>query len=470
MPTMKTRKSLTPEQIKTMKVLVVGLARSGIAACNVLRDMGVHVKATDALEAPRLGPEVAKLKQRNIEMELGRNSTEFAGDCDLLVLSPGVALNSPLVVWARGQGKTVIGEVELAFCLSDARFIAVTGTNGKSTTVSLLGDIVSRATDKVRVGGNIGYPISEIARGLGDDWTLVIEVSSFQLDTCISFRPSVSVLLNITPDHLDRYTSYDEYVKSKARIFANQTEEDVAVINRDDPDSLRAAGGFRGRKLFYSLVDEVEEGAFIRGDDVVVRVGGTETGIFVIGDMRIRGPHNLANGLAATLAATAIDIEPEVIKQAISSFDGLEHRLERVDSVAGVEFINDSKSTNLDSLRCALEAMPGPLILIAGGKDKGADFAGVADLIQQKVKGIQAIGDARDKIVKAFSGFVSVVRADTLDEAVRKGFELSQPGEAVLLSPGCASYDMFTDFEHRGREFKRAVADLKREREGLQDA
>jgi UDP-N-acetylmuramoylalanine--D-glutamate ligase len=460
---MKQKKALTPEEIRKMKTLVVGLARSGVAACNVLRDLGAEVRATDTKAASSLRPEVTGLAKRGVELELGKNSIEFAHACDLIVVSPGVPLETPLLRWAYESGKTVMGEVELAFCLSEARFAAVTGTNGKSTTVSLLGDIVGGATDKVRVGGNIGYPVSALANGLGEDWTMVIEVSSFQLDTSISFRPEVAVLLNISPDHLDRYPSYEAYIRSKARMFANQTTDDFAITNYDDPNSIRAMEATEAHKLFFSTSREVPEGAFVRGEHVVVRAGGKESKVFLTNDLRIRGPHNLANSLAAALAATVLGIDPPVIRRQVRNFAGLEHRLEYVDTVAGVEFINDSKATNLDAMERALESLSTPLTLIAGGRDKGSDWSAASELVRRSVKSILAIGEARDKIRAAFSGVVPVETAESLEEAVRKGFKAASKGETVLLSPGCASFDMFDDFEHRGREFKRVVMAIKAE-------
>jgi UDP-N-acetylmuramoylalanine--D-glutamate ligase len=463
--TMKKRKALTAAEIRGMKVLVVGLGRSGIAACGVLRDIGSTVKATDIRRGEDLGTALAELVKRDVQVELGGNSIEFASDCDLLVLSPGVPLEIELVRWARGQSKTVIGEVELAWCLSDAKFAAVTGTNGKSTTVSLLGTILSGASSRVRVGGNIGLPVSAVACGLGPDWTIVIEVSSFQLDTCLSFSPSVSVLLNITPDHLDRYPSYEAYIESKERMFANQTEEDVAVINHDDSQSLKASRNAVSRKLFFSLRDELDEGAFVRGERVVVRAGREEKEIFLTQDLRIRGPHNLANSLAAALAATALGLDPEAIRKGVREFEGLEHRLELVATIGGVDFINDSKATNLDSLKTALVAVTSPVVLIAGGRDKGGDFTEVESLVRAKVKGIYAIGEAREKIRDAFSAVTDVRLADSLEAAVRGALRSAAPSDVVLLSPGCASYDMFDDFEHRGRVFKETVIKLKRESE-----
>jgi UDP-N-acetylmuramoylalanine--D-glutamate ligase len=463
------RKSFSPGRLRHMKVLVVGLARSGIAACEALRNVGSVVKATDARSAEEFGPELERLRGMDVALDLGRHSIEFAGDCDLLVVSPGVPLDGELVSWARRQGKAVISEIELAYCLSDARFVAVTGTNGKSTTVSLLGRMLSGASDRVAVGGNIGNPISALAPGLGSEWILVTEVSSFQLDTILSFRPVVSVLLNITPDHLNRYPSYEAYIQSKARVFMNQAGDDTAVINHDDEVCMRLSRDVRCRKVFFSIRDELDEGAFLRDRHVVVRVGGNEQKVFLTKDLRIRGPHNLANSLAATLAATSLDFHPDAIAEAARSFEGLEHRLEVVGKVGAVEFVNDSKATNLDSMRVALEAMEPGVILIAGGKDKGSDFGELAGLVKQKVAALVVIGEAARKIGEAYSGVVEVKHTADLTEAVRTGYDLARPSGVVLLSPGCASFDMFRDFEHRGAAFREAVAELKREEETSKD-
>jgi UDP-N-acetylmuramoylalanine--D-glutamate ligase len=458
-------KALSADELKEMTVLIVGLARSGVAASDVLLDLGAKVRVTDARTDPLPEGDLARLKGRGVRMELGTNSIEFARGCDALIVSPGVPLDNEVIRWAYGQRKTVMSEIELAYCLSDARFVAVTGTNGKSTTVSLLGTILSGGTDKVKVGGNIGYPVSSMVRGLGEDWIAVVEVSSFQLDTCISFRPDVSVLLNITPDHLDRYPSYEAYVESKARLFANQGPDDAAIINLDDPDSVRASSDVKCRKLFYSIREEVDEGAFVEGEKVVVRVGGTALEVFLTDDLRIKGPHNLANSLAASLAATLLGFSPETIRRGVREFPGLEHRFEYVDKVEGIEFINDSKATNPESMASALEAAEPPVVLIAGGRDKGGDFSVVSPLIAEKVDTIFAIGEARAKLHDLFSPLVNIVPTDTLAEAVRRSFERCPPSGRVLLAPGCASFDMFIDFEHRGREFKSEVRRLKEERE-----
>jgi len=460
------KKALAERDLRGRRVLVVGLARSGLASCRVLREAGALVKATDSRPCDAIRKEAQELNLQGIEIETGAHTVDFAKDCEVVVVSPGVPLGIDLIKWARASGRTVIGEVELAWCLSNARFAAVTGTNGKTTTTSLLGEMLARHHPKVRVGGNIGDPISGIAAGLGRDWLVVIEVSSFQLDTCLSFSPDVSLLLNITPDHLDRYETYEDYVRSKARLFMNQTEGDYAIVNLDDADSLAAAREATCKRLYFSLTREVAEGAFVRGESVVVRVGKNERELFATGDLRIRGPHNLANALASSLAATVLDTPPEAIRRAVREFEGLEHRYEFVTDVGGVEFINDSKATNVDSLRWALETAERPVVLIAGGRDKGGDFEKVRSLVERKVKAVVAIGEAGDKLRNTFSGSVDFRTAGDLEEAARLALRLASPGDTVLLSPGCASYDMFRDFEHRGTVFKAIAMRLRQEYEG----
>jgi UDP-N-acetylmuramoylalanine--D-glutamate ligase len=454
------KKALTAKDLEGRRVLVVGLARSGIAACGVLRAAGAEVKATDRRSRAEV-PGIETLLESGVAVETGGHTLDFAADCDLVVLSPGVPPEIDLVARARSEGRTVMGEVELAWCLSDARFVAVSGTNGKTTTTSLLGAMLSAGHPRVKVGGNIGEAISGLAAGLGPDWLVVIEISSFQLDTCISFAPEVSVLLNITPDHLDRYPTYEAYVRSKARLFMNQDGQDFAIINFDDEEAMRAARGIRARKLYFSLKQEVPEGAFVRDDTVVVRVNKTDRELFATGDLRIRGPHNLANSLASSLAATVLDTAPEAIRRAASDFEALEHRFEPVIEIRGVEFVNDSKATNVDSLWWALQTASRPVVLIAGGRDKGGDFSRVRDLVRSKVKAVVAIGEAGQKITGAFSDVTRVVSAEGLEAASRLALDLAAPGDMVLLSPGCASYDMFKDFEHRGRAFKAVAMKLK---------
>lgn len=456
-------KAFSLTRLQHSKVLVVGLARSGVAAARVLRRIGAVVKATDIKPREELGSVIADLSQLGVAIETGGHTRDFAKDCDLIVLSPGVPLDIPLLTWARSAGKTIISEVELAYCLSNAKFVAVTGTNGKSTTVSLIGHILEQAGRKVLVAGNIGNPVSEAGFGLDQDWTIVTEVSSYQLDTCLSFAPSIAILLNITPDHLDRYDSFDSYAKSKARIFMNQDQEDIAILNYDDPICVRLAPYDRSKVFFFSISTPLRPGAFLRGERAIVAIEGQEKEVFSTDDLKVRGPHNVANCLAAALAASLLDVPCESQRKAFRSFSGLEHRMESIAQIQGVEFINDSKATNPDAVRFALQAMTKPVVLIAGGRDKNADFSVLSDLVRSKVKTMIVIGESSEKLELQFGNLTSVVKTSDLDEAVKLGFGLAQPDGVVLLSPGCASFDMFRDFEHRGEVFKRAVLGLKEE-------
>jgi UDP-N-acetylmuramoylalanine--D-glutamate ligase len=451
------RKAYSTEDFVGLEVAVVGLGSSGIAACRVLGEMGAVVRATDRRSPKEMSGVAAELEKAGVSLELGVNSADFAAGSSLVVLSPGVPLENPIVEWARAQGIPVMSEVELAYCLTDARFVAITGTNGKTTTTSLIGEILKTRSDKVHVCGNIGLPITAVARGLDEEHILAVEVSSFQLDTCISFRPEVGVLLNITPDHLDRYASYEDYVASKARLFANQTPEDFAVINYDDKDSMRASESARARKLYFSLKQQVTEGAFVHGGQVVVRTDRQERTVFKLDALKIKGPHNLANSLAAVLAASALGFNDDAVREGVAGFEGLEHRYEPVAEIDGVTYINDSKATNVDSVRVALEAVERPAILIAGGRDKGGDFESLRPLVKAKVGLVLAIGEAREKMREVFSDVSEVRFEDTLEGAVGAARDEASPGTTVLLSPGCASFDMFANFEERGRVFKQAV-------------
>jgi UDP-N-acetylmuramoylalanine--D-glutamate ligase len=451
------KKAYTKDDFAGMPVTVLGLGASGVAACRVLSRVGARVRASDNKQQEALGTAARELRERGIEIESGGNRPSFARGSELVVLSPGVPLDNPIIEWARSEGVPVISEVELAYCLSEARFAAITGTNGKTTTTSLLGAMLTSTDAKVHVCGNIGVPITSVAAGLGRDHILVVEVSSFQLDTCVSFRPEVGVLLNVTPDHLDRYPSYEAYTASKGRLFMNQEPGDHAVVNYDDDMCMAASRDTEATNHYFSLRKEVPEGAFIRGGRVVVRADRQERTVFAIDTLKIKGPHNLANSLAAALAALALGFEDEAIRKGITGFEGLEHRYEHVADIAGVAFINDSKATNIDSVRVALEAARPPVFLIAGGRDKEGDFGVLAPLVRSKVREILAIGEAREKLERTFSDITPVLLLNSLEEAVSAAREKAEPGATVLLSPGCASYDMFSNFEERGRAFKKAV-------------
>jgi len=336
----------------------------------------------------------------------------------------------------------------------------VTGTNGKTTTTALLGELVRTTGKPITIAGNIGIALSSEVARLPADGLVVAEVSSFQLDTAETFAPHVAVLLNITEDHLDRYDSFDHYAESKRRIFMNQTTDDYAVLNVDDPRVASLADTVGGRVIPVSVAREVPDGVFVRGGTIVSRVDGTEKEVVAAGELGIPGPHNLANALAATAAAAAVGVDAAAAAEVLRRFSPLEHRMERVAEIDGVTYVNDSKATNVDAVDCALRSYERPIVLIAGGRSKGTDFTVLAGLVETRVKRLVLIGEAASEMERAFGGLVPIDRAATLNEAVDLAHAAARIGDVVLLSPACASFDMFEDFEDRGRQFKTEVARL----------
>jgi UDP-N-acetylmuramoylalanine--D-glutamate ligase len=447
-------------------VLVVGLARSGKAAVELLLAAGSSVTATDLRSGDELGPDTRSLAQRGARLVLGGHPPELLDAVDLVVVSPGVPSDAPLAAGARRRGITVIGELELAFRSSAGGWLAVTGTNGKSTTTALLGALVATIGRPTVVAGNIGIALSSEVARIPSDGLIVAEVSSFQLDTIDTFRPRVAVLLNITEDHLDRYDSFEDYARSKSRIFMNQASDDFAVLNIDDPLVEALAEDVRATVIPVSTTREVRDGVFVRGGSIVSRLGGQETEVVEASRLRIPGPHNLANAVAALAAATAIGADPGAAAAALTQFGPLPHRMEPIAEHRGVLYVNDSKATNVESVLCALASYGSPIVLIAGGKDKGADFERLAGPVAERVRAAILIGEAAGAIERALAGRTHVERADSLGDAVRASAALAVPGDTVLLSPACASFDMFDDFEDRGRAFRAEVEGLVSGRQG----
>ncbi|MBN2564975.1 MAG: UDP-N-acetylmuramoyl-L-alanine--D-glutamate ligase [Candidatus Eisenbacteria bacterium] len=447
---------------RSQRVLVVGLARSGLAAVDLLLRSGVSVVATDLRDASELGIDSPGLRARGVELELGSQRAEVLDGIDLVVLSPGVPLDSAIPSAARLRGTPIIGELELAFRHSRGRWLAVTGTNGKTTTTALLGELAKTTGSRLAVAGNIGLALSGEVESVPEDGLIVAEVSSFQLDTIESFRPHVGVLLNITADHLDRYDSFEAYARSKARVFENQGPGDYAVLNYDDDRVAALAGMLAATVIPVSARREVADGVFLRNGRIVSQVGGTEREIVQVDRLGLPGPHNLSNALAATAAAAAIGVAAEDAAKVLVSFTPLEHRLEPVAVVDGVRYVNDSKATNVDSVMFALRSFDAPIVLIAGGKDKDSDFRVLRAVVAEHVKRLVLIGEAAEKMERQLAGLVPTDRAASLRDAVLRAQEAASPGDVVLLSPACASFDMFKDFEDRGRKFKEEVAALAR--------
>ncbi|HZS05811.1 MAG TPA: UDP-N-acetylmuramoyl-L-alanine--D-glutamate ligase [Blastocatellia bacterium] len=447
-------------QVGGKNVLVVGAARSGLAAADFLLARGARVTVNDAKPESELSV-AAALRGKGVEVVAGSHPTELFEKADLIVASPGVPLALEPFRKAAAAGVEIISEIELAARFLRGRLIGITGSNGKTTTTTLIGELLKNAGLPTLVGGNIGTPLISLVESSREDDFMVIELSSFQLEAVETLRLFAAVMLNITPDHLDRYASMGDYAAAKARIFLNQTPEDLAVLNADDERVAAMSSETAAHVVYFSRRRELEEGIFLRGTDIISRSGGREQALLNRGEIGLRGDHNLENVMSALAVGLACGAALDSQRETIRNFKSVEHRLEFVASVDGVDFYNDSKATNVDAAIKSLEAFPGNLIPIFGGKDKGSDYAPLAPLVRERCEHVILIGAAADKIAEALGGAKPLHRAATMPEAVRLGFELSRPGDTVLLAPACASFDMFDNYEHRGRVFKEAVRDLK---------
>ena len=449
------------EKIKNRKVGVIGMARSGMAAAYLVKSRGGHPFVSDSARAELLTKQTDRLSRDGISFETDRHSDALL-NCDYLVVSPGVPPDIDILQKARQKGLPVFSELELAAWVCRGRIIAVTGSNGKTTTTTLIGEIFAAAGFKSFVCGNIGLPLSQVASQIGTDDIAVVEVSTFQLEAIADFKPQVALILNLTADHLDRHGSFERYKELKFRISENQMADNFLILNGDD-DQIRSYNKVPGRaaRMFFTVTDNNDHNAFVRNGYLYGRYGQKDMKIISATEILVPGPHNLQNAAAAVCAAVLFDIEPGTIAKVLRSFPGVEHRLEKAGRVAGVNFINDSKATNIDSVCYALRSIETPIYLIAGGRDKGNDYRPLIEYGRGKIKGLIVIGEARERILNALGQFFPVLFADSLEEAVRKSFEQAHPGETVLLSPGCASFDMFDNYEHRGSVFKTAVMSLK---------
>ena len=449
------------------KVLVVGMARSGVAAAQLLVKHGAVVTVNDNKTREQLGDVLQPLESLPIHWALGCPAMDVLAGQDVLVISPGIPDSVPFVKKAKADGVYVIGEVELAYQLTPGQMVAVTGTNGKTTTVSLLGEIFTNAGKTTHVVGNIGYPYSLAGLTSKEDDAIVCEISSFQMETADTFHPKVAALLNITEDHLNRHGDMTTYTAMKMRIFRRQTEKDYAVFNDDDPALKPLIPQVKSHVLLFSRKHEVEEGAFVRDGKMIFRLNGQEETICDVTEIYIPGPHNLENALAAACVAAAIGVAPEVIRHSLRTFVGVEHRIEFVRELDGVRYINDSKGTNVDSTIKAVQTMTRPTAIILGGYDKHCDFTPMVKemLASPMMREAVLIGDTANQIEATLhkEGYpeANIHRANTLKDAVEKCRSLAGDGWNVLLSPACASFDMFSDYEARGRIFKEIVAELK---------
>lgn len=454
---------MKPVDIEGKHFSVLGGARSGVAVAKLLKAGGAVVFVSDKAPAATMRVAVNELEAAGIEYEFGENSVKVLR-AQTLVLSPGVPSDMSLVKEAMTRGLNVVSEVEVASWFCEAPMVAITGTNGKTTTTTLIGRMFEDARRPCIVAGNIGTAFSQVVNNIGSDGAAVLEISSFQLDHIQSFRPRVAVWLNITPDHLDRYEhSYEKYIAAKCRVFENQRGGDVLVYNIDDETERRTVEKLAPpsvEKLAFSIRKDTHEGAFVKKGVMVVRLGGVESEVIPTGEISIRGVHNLYNAMAATLAARVMGVSNASIRATLKNFKGVEHRLEFVREANGVMYVNDSKATNVDSVWYALQSFDRPIVLLLGGRDKGNDYTRLDDLVRKNVRGIVAIGESADKVSRAFASIVPVTQASTMEEAVRSASRLAVPGDVVLLSPACASFDWFENYEHRGRVFKTLVGEL----------
>ena len=447
------------------KVLVVGMARSGVAAAQLLRASGAEVTVNDSKTEEELGQQLKPLEGLQLERRFHCGAMELLEGKDCLVISPGIPDTAPFVVKAREAGIYVIGELELAAQLSRGTLIAVTGTNGKTTTVSLLGEIFTNSGKVTHVVGNIGYPFSLASLISRKEDVIVCEVSSFQMETADTFHPHVALLTNITEDHLNRHGTMEVYTALKMRMFKNQTAEDYAVFNEEDPALAGLSKQVKSKVLKFSRLKEVKEGAFVRDGQIFLRMNGNEKRVCETSEVFIPGPHNLENALGAVCAAAAMNVPIPVIRHTLKSFRGVEHRIESVRELDGVEYINDSKGTNVDSTIKAVQTMSQPTVIILGGYDKHTSFDPLSREIVNSpmIRSAVLIGETAELIRNSLErvGFTAVTRADSLGEAVEEARKQAGKGWCVLLSPACASFDMFKDFEERGRIFKEIVRGLK---------
>ncbi|HXP79935.1 MAG TPA: UDP-N-acetylmuramoyl-L-alanine--D-glutamate ligase [Verrucomicrobiae bacterium] len=444
------------------KVLVVGLARTGIATALFCAERGARVTATESRPEVEIAEIAAKLRAAGVTLELGGHRAETFAEQDLIVPSPGVPPMTPALAAARAIGVPVWSEIELAWRFLRGRLICITGSNGKTTTTSMIGHILETARLPVQIAGNIGTPLISRVDLSSDASFTVVEASSFQLESISAFRPDIGVLLNVTPDHLDRHGSIEAYGRAKARMFENQTAEDAAVINADDAIAPQYAPS--GPRVFYfSREKRVASGCYLRGDEIVFRCDGTETVLLLRKDIGLRGSHNIENVLAAAAAARLAGAEPVAIAEGVRTFAGVEHRIEYVATISGVEYFNDSKATNVDATLKALDAFPGNVLVILGGKDKGSDYRILRQALRSHARMALLIGSAAEKIEAELAGVIPVERAETLARAVEIAARHARPGDIVLLAPACASFDQFENFEQRGRVFKQLVRELEKE-------
>jgi len=442
------------------RVLVVGLARTGLVTALFSAGYGAKVTATDERPIPEVAEAAEKLRLAGVKLELGGFVPETFLEQDLIVVSPGVPAKIAPLEAARAQGIPVWSEIELAWRFLRGKLLAITGSNGKTTTTSLVAHILKTSNIPTLVGGNIGTPLLALVESSIDTTVTVAEISSFQLETIDSFRPEIGVLLNLTPDHLDRHLTFEDYAGAKMRMFENQLEKDIALLNADDPEVTRRMPA-KPKIFWFSRQKRVATGAFLRDDQIIFRNEGSEVELARLADIQLRGQHNIENVLASCAASYLAGAVPAAIAAGVKSFRGVEHRLEFVAEISGVQYYNDSKATNVDAAVKAVEAFPGPLVVILGGRDKGSPYTPLRELLRERARLALLMGEAAEKIAADLGDAVQFENAGTLHQALDIAARHVQPGDTVLLAPACSSFDQFENYEHRGRVFKELVAQMQ---------
>ena len=443
-------------ELNNKRVLVVGLGKSGVASALFLNSRGAQVTVSDSKTEDQLREEIPVLLDHGIAVETGGHGDRTFRGQNLIVVSPGVPVDAAPLVQARAQGETVIGEIELAAQFLAGPIVAVTGSNGKTTTTTLAGEIIVAGGFQTAVGGNIGTPAVSLIERVTSETVVVLEISSFQLETIQTFRPKVAVVLNVTPDHLDRHRTFETYANAKARIFENQTATDFSVLNADDPTCVEMIKKTQAEVFWFSRNKEVNRGAYVKDGCILFRDAKGQHHVMLVSEISLKGLHNLENVLAGVCIGMLMGCQPEQIRGAVRAFRAVEHRLEYVATVGGVQYFNDSKATNVDATIKALESFPANVHLILGGKDKGSDYTVLNELIRQRVKRVYTIGAAATKIESQIAG-AEIIHAETLETAVKRATASAMDGDVVLLAPACASFDQFNNYEHRGRVFKELV-------------
>lgn len=445
------------------KTLVLGAGKSGVESARFLRERGAVVALHDRKPIAEWTDEAKSLKEQNVGLMDGQIPSWLLDQIELVVISPGVPTNTIPARYVDRKDGEVIGEVELAYRFLKGRIVGITGSNGKTTTTTLVYELLKNSGIETQIGGNIGTPLLSLTEtATVSGWT-VAELSSFQLETIKEFRPNVGICLNVTPNHLDRYDSFMDYAAAKHRLFMNQTAEDAAILNADDEITRSWAQGLKANVVLFSVEKELEEGLFLRGRDLVCRANGAEKVLTTRGEMSLRGLHNAANVLAALAAGLACGASPDSMREIVRTFKAVEHRLEFVAEIAGVKFYNDSKATSVDATQKALEALaeePGKIVLILGGRGKNAPYQPLAELIEKKVGKLILIGEDADNIENQLKSVAEIERAVSMRDAVEKSFAAAENGDTILLAPACASFDMFDSYEQRGTIFKEAVFEL----------